>query len=116
VGGFLQMERKSESGGTEIEDDIKGGYWHEQRFSLTTLLLRNFGNLVRVTTDYGLDGWCSIPCGARYTFSLLHSVQTDSGAHPPFYRKGSGYCFSGGKAIEARSWPLTFIWCWSQEW
>jgi hypothetical protein len=26
VGGFLQMERKSESGGTEIEDDIKGGY------------------------------------------------------------------------------------------
>jgi hypothetical protein len=36
-------------------------------------------------------------------FSLLHSVQTGSGAYPAFYSMGTGCCFRGGKAAGARS-------------
>jgi hypothetical protein len=38
-------------------------------------------------TGYGLDGPGSIPSAA--TFSVLHSVQTDSGAHPVTYPMGT---------------------------
>jgi hypothetical protein len=34
-------------------------------------------------------------------FSLLHRVQTGSGAHPAFYSTGTGSSFPGGKAIRA---------------
>jgi hypothetical protein len=48
------------------------------------------------------------PVGARY-FSLLHSVQTGSGAHPASYPMGTGFSFSGGKAAGKWSRPLTSI-------
>jgi hypothetical protein len=43
------------------------------------------------------------PVGAK-DFSLLHRVQTGSGAHPDAYTAGIG-----DKAAEAWSWPLTSI-------
>jgi hypothetical protein len=39
--------------------------------------------------------------------SLLHVVQTGSGAHPAFYPMGIGGSFSGDKAAGARSSPFT---------
>jgi hypothetical protein len=41
--------------------------------------------------------------------SLLHSVQTDSGAHPASYTIGIGGSFPAGKAAGAWRWPVTFI-------
>jgi hypothetical protein len=38
-----------------------------------------------------------VPVGAR--FSLLHVVQTGSGAHPVSYPVGTGGPFHGGKAV-----------------
>jgi hypothetical protein len=38
-----------------------------------------------------------ISAGTR-DFSLLHSAQTDSGAHPASYPEGTGDCFPGGEA------------------
>jgi hypothetical protein len=46
----------------------------------------------------------------------LHSIQTGSGAHPASYPMGTGGSSSGGKVARAWSWPLTFIYCWGQEW
>jgi hypothetical protein len=40
------------------------------------------------------------PAGAR-NFSLLHTVQTGSGAHPASSPMGTGDSFPGGKAVEA---------------
>jgi hypothetical protein len=40
-------------------------------------------------------------------FSLLHSVQTGSEAHPASYPMGTGGSFPGGKAAAAWGWPLT---------
>jgi hypothetical protein len=37
--------------------------------------------------------------------SLLHVIQTSSGAHPASYPMGTGGCFHGGKA--ARGMKLT---------
>jgi hypothetical protein len=42
-------------------------------------------------------------------FSLHHGVQNGSGAHPAFYPMGTRGSFSGVKAAEAWSWPLTSI-------
>jgi hypothetical protein len=42
------------------------------------------------------------PAGER-CFSLLHSVQTGSGAHPAFYTKGTVGFFPRDKATEAWS-------------
>jgi hypothetical protein len=50
---------------------------------------------VGIPTDYGLDGLGSIPGSVR--FSLLHSVQTDSGAHPASYPVGTVGSFPGLK-------------------
>jgi hypothetical protein len=41
--------------------------------------------------------------------SLHHSVQAGSGAQLAFYTMGIVSCFSGGKAAEAGSSPLTSI-------
>jgi hypothetical protein len=45
--------------------------------------------------SYGLDGPGSIPGNVR--FSLLHSVQTDSGAYPASYPIGTRGSFPGVK-------------------
>jgi hypothetical protein len=49
-------------------------------------------------------------------FSLFHSVQTNSGAHPASYPVGLGGSFPGEKAAETWRWPLTSIYCRGQEW
>jgi hypothetical protein len=47
-------------------------------------------------------GWKSrIQFPAVQDFSLFHSVQTDTGAHPASYSKGIESFFSGGKAAGA---------------
>jgi hypothetical protein len=48
--------------------------------------------------SYGLDGWSSIPDRGR-DFSLLHSVQTGSGAPPAYYTVGVGRFFPGVKLL-----------------
>jgi hypothetical protein len=42
-----------------------------------------------MATGYGLDGWGSIP-GTGKRYSILHSVQTGSVAHPASYPMGIG--------------------------
>jgi hypothetical protein len=44
-------------------------------------------------------------------FSLHHSVQNGSGAHPASYPMDARDSFPWGKAAGAWSWPLTSIWC-----
>jgi hypothetical protein len=51
----------------------------------------------------------SLP-GARH-FSLLHSVQTLSGAHPASYSGAAVASFPGAKVARKRIWPLTSICC-----
>jgi hypothetical protein len=53
-------------------------------------------SMVSVATQlgYGMDGLGSIPGSVT---SLLHSVQTDYGAHPASYPIGTGGSFLGGK-------------------
>jgi hypothetical protein len=46
------------------------------------------------------------PVGSR--ISLLHIVQIGSGVHPTSYPMGTWRSFSGGKAAEAWSWPVTY--------
>jgi hypothetical protein len=58
--------------------------------------VRSRDSSVDITMGYGLGDPSSITGGAR--FSLLHSVQTESGAHPAFYPIGTGGSFTGGKA------------------
>jgi hypothetical protein len=55
---------------------------------------------VDIATGYDLDGRCSIP-GKDKRFSLLHSVQIGSGAHPASYPMGARGSFSRGKAAGA---------------
>jgi hypothetical protein len=47
-----------------------------------------------------MDGQGSIP-GRSRDFSLLHSVQTGSGAHPASYPRGTGDSFLRGKGVRA---------------
>jgi hypothetical protein len=72
-------------------------------FSITVVLIdyRSRDSSVGIATGYGLDE-------SRYgqEFSLLHVVQTGSGAHPN-YPMGTGGSFPEGKAAGARSWQLT---------
>jgi hypothetical protein len=44
-------------------------------------------------------------CTYQQDFSLLHVIQTGSGAHPASYPMGTGTSFPGGKADEGWSWP-----------
>jgi hypothetical protein len=47
-------------------------------------------------------GWMAkVRFPAVQDFSLLHSVHTDSGAHPVSYAMGTGSSFPRGKAAEA---------------
>jgi hypothetical protein len=65
-----------------------------------TLALVGDGNpdlSVRIAMGYGPDSWGSILGGGR-DFSLLHSIQTGSGAHQPVGTRGY---FPGSKAAEA---------------
>jgi hypothetical protein len=56
---------------------------------------------VDITKGYMLEGRGLNPGDAR-DLSLLHIVQTGSGAQPPFYEMGTGNHFPGCKA--AGSW------------
>jgi hypothetical protein len=59
-------------------------------------------NAFRITTGYGLDNQgfeVRVPVGQE--FSLLHVVQTGSGAHPTSYPMGNGGSLLWGKAIGA---------------
>jgi hypothetical protein len=63
------------------------------------------GSSVGIATGHGLDDRGTevrLPAGVG-NFSLLHCVQTDSGAHPAFYPMGTGVSFHGGKAAGAWS-------------
>jgi hypothetical protein len=51
---------------------------------------------VGIAKGYELDSRGSIPSKGR-DFSLFHSVQTGSGAHPASYIMDTGGCFVGGK-------------------
>jgi hypothetical protein len=55
--------------------------------------------------DYGVDGRGSI-LGRGMTF--LYSVQTGCRLHPASYPMGAGGSLSGGKAVGACSWSLTY--------
>jgi hypothetical protein len=57
---------------------------------------------VGIATDYGLhDRGVGICVPEGQVFSLLHVVQTGSGAHPALYRMDTGDSFPGGKAVGA---------------
>jgi hypothetical protein len=59
-------------------------------------------------------GWTIGWSGVRFpvwagNFSLRHSVQNSSGAHPLSYPVGTGSSFPGGKAAGAWNWPRSSI-------
>jgi hypothetical protein len=58
------------------------------------------GSSVGIATGYRPDGHGSIP-GRESYFSLLHSVQTGSGAHPASCPIGPGDSFHGSKEAGA---------------
>jgi hypothetical protein len=61
-------------------------------------------NVVGIATGYGLDDrgvGVPVPVGSRILSSLLHVVQTGSGAHVASYPMGIGGSFPGGKAAGA---------------
>jgi hypothetical protein len=55
---------------------------------------------VGIITGYRMDSRSSIP-GRATDFSLFHSVQTGSCAHPASYSMGTACSFPGVKAAEA---------------
>jgi hypothetical protein len=68
---------------------------HRDNFSFTPS--------VGIATGYGLDGrgvGVRVPVGET-DFSLLHDVQTRSGAQPGDYTTGTGEYFPGDKAAGA---------------
>jgi hypothetical protein len=65
-------------------------------------------SLVALATGYKLDGQGSIP-GRYKRFSVLHSVQTDPGAHCASYPVGTGGSFRESKAAGPWSWKLTSV-------
>jgi hypothetical protein len=59
-------------------------------------------NVVGIATGYGLDDQVSeFESWWVQEFSLLHVVQTSSGAHQASYPMGTGGSFPGGKAAGA---------------
>jgi hypothetical protein len=60
--------------------------------------LRNQNSSVSILMGYSLDVWGSIPGGAR-DFSLLHSIQTGSRAHPASYPMDTRDSFHGVKRL-----------------
>jgi hypothetical protein len=63
-------------------------------------------SLYRVATDWTTEGSVFESWWGQ-EFSLLHVVQTGSGANPVSYPMGAGGSFRGGKAAWAWNWPLT---------
>jgi hypothetical protein len=60
------------------------------------------GKTIGIATGYGPDDRgvrARVQVGSE--FSLLHTVQTGSGAHPTFYPMGTGCSFPEGKAAGA---------------
>jgi hypothetical protein len=57
--------------------------------------VRSWDSSVGIAMGNGLDAWVRFP--ALQDFSFLHSVQTDSGAHPASYPMGSRDSFPGVK-------------------
>jgi hypothetical protein len=93
----------------------------QKRFSaLSELCEFLFIHILRIVSDFNgyIKRWLKQEtpkrsefesrCGQE--FSLLHIIQTESGAHPASYLMGTG-----GKAAEAWSWPLTSDWYRAQE-
>jgi hypothetical protein len=76
---------------------------------------RSRDSSVGIATGHALDGRGSILVRGK-RFSLIHSIQTSSGAHPASYPMGTGVSFPAGKAGGPWGWPLTSIWCRNQEW
>jgi hypothetical protein len=62
--------------------------------------IKSYDSSFGIATVYKIGGrgiGVRFPASAR-DFSLLHSVQTGSGAHPASYTMGTRGCFPGGKA------------------
>jgi hypothetical protein len=57
---------------------------------------QSWDSSVGIETGYGLDDLGSI-AGRGKSLSLLHSVQTNSGAHPASYPMGTGGVLLGDK-------------------
>jgi hypothetical protein len=71
-------------------------------------------SFVFVAYDGLWAGWPKFDSG-RGDISLIHSVQTGSGAHQASYPMGTEDSFLVGKAAGEWSWPLTFSKCRDQE-
>jgi hypothetical protein len=82
---------------------------------ISKMLLGSQDRSVGIEMSYRLDRLSLIP-GRERDFSLHHSVDTGSGAHPASYTMGTKGFFPRGK--EARDWssPLTTIYHSGQEW
>jgi hypothetical protein len=63
-------------------------------------------SVYRLATDWSTKG-SEFESRWGQEFSLLHVVQTGSGAHPVSYPMGPGGYFPGGKATRVWSWTLT---------
>jgi hypothetical protein len=72
------------------------------------MLLGSQDSSVGIEMSYGLDGLGSIPSRGR-DFSLHHSVDAGSGAHPASYTMSIKGSFPGNKATGEWSSPLTSI-------
>jgi hypothetical protein len=66
---------------------------------------RSWDVSVGIATGYGLD--CRVSSPGMTDFSLLHSVQTGSVAHPAYYPMGTVGSFLWGKAARKWGWPFT---------
>jgi hypothetical protein len=74
-------------------------FYKTKKHTLTRTRIINIV-IVGIALGYGLDDWGSkvrFPAGAG-NFSLQHSVQNGSGAHPASYPMGNTGSFPGGKA------------------
>jgi hypothetical protein len=73
----------------------------ENSYSLPFLPVGNRDSSVGIATNYRLDAPGSVPGSSRFYFSVLHVVQTGSGAHLASYIVNTEGFFFGVKAAEA---------------
>jgi hypothetical protein len=83
---------------------------HHRHFVWIQMQVVSYGSTVGIATAYGLDDQgvrVRVPVVSEY--SLLHIIQTSSGAHPVSYSMGTGGFFPRGKAAghEAHHSPPT---------
>jgi hypothetical protein len=64
-------------------------------------MCRSLDSSVGIASGYGLEDGVGIQVPMGQEFSLLHVVQTGSGAHPTSYTMGTVSSFPGGKEAEA---------------